>query len=305
MRAPVALLLAIPLWTGCGVPAPAETAADAPAPLGDGTLVYQSDRGGNWDLYLLRAGDPTPVPLTDDPADDVNPSWSPDGESIVFSSTRTGAGDIYLMSADGGEPRRLTDHPAYEGAPRFTPDGAAVVFEGERDGRAEIYAVEVDSGAVTRVTDSVQRKLGPSLSPDGSQVAFMEKGIIRWHVSVKDWPAGVKRAVTEGGGACRPEWSPDGRILAFVSTRETAKADVWFREMGGGREGSAWRVPTRENAHNYDPAFSPDGRSMAIASTVVRGEREQWDLFVADLNGRELVRVTDASGNERFPDWRP
>jgi TolB protein len=245
------------------------------------------------------------VRLTEDPANDVNPAWSPDGQTITFSSDRTGAGDIYVMDANGDNIRRITDHETYEGAPRFTPDGRAIVFEGERDGRAEIYRVDLDSGAVTRLTQSVQRKLGPAYSPDGKTLAFMEKSLIRWHISVRDEATGSKRAVTEGGGACRPSWSPDSRWLAFVSTRDADKTDIWVREMAGEREGAAWRVPTRANAHNYDPAFSPDGSALALASTIVRGDNEQWDLFVADVNGRGLVRLTGDEGNERFPDWRP
>ncbi len=270
-----------------------------------GTLVFQSDRNGTWDIYRVEADGTELVRLTEDPAADKNPAWSPDGRTIAFSSERTGRGDIYVMDADGDNVRRMTDHPAYEGAPRFTPDGKAIVFEGERDGRAEVYRVDLESGAVKRVTASVERKLGPAYSPDGRTLAFMEKSLIRWHVSVRDEDSGKKRAVTRGGGACRPAWSPDGRLLAFVSTRETDKADLWFREMKGEREGSAWRVPTRANAHNYDPAFSPDGTALAMASTIVRGDNEQWDIFVMDMNGRGLVRLTDDGGNERFPDWRP
>jgi TolB protein len=275
--------------------------------------VFQSDRNGTWDIYRIDFGPGSRpgaigtelVRLTEHPAADQNPAWSPDGRTIAFSSERTGRGDIYVMDADGDNVRRMTDHPAYEGAPRFTPDGKAIVFEGERDGRAEVYRVELETGAVKRLTASVQRKLGPAYSPDGRTLAFMEKSLIRWHVSVRDEDSGKKRAVTRGGGACRPAWSPDGRLLAFVSTRETDKADLWCREMKGEREGSAWRVPTRANAHNYDPAFSPDGRSLAMASTIARGDNEQWDIFVMDMNGRGLVRLTDDEGNERFPDWRP
>lgn len=270
-----------------------------------GVLVFQSDRAGGWDIYRIDASGSGLVRLTDDPAADQNPAWSPDGRTIVFSSERTGDGDIYVMDADGGDVRRITDHPSYEGAPRFTPDGASIVFEGERDGRAEIYRVDLETRAVRQITASARRKLGPALSPDGRTLAFMEKSLIRWHVSVRDETTREKRRVTGGGGACRPAWSPDSRLLAFVSTADTDKADVWFREMTGEREGAAWRVPTRPNAHNYDPVFSPDGGSLAIASTIVRGDNEQWDIFVVDVNGRGLVRLTGDEGNERFPDWRP
>ena len=209
------------------------------------------------------------------------------------------------MQADGTEVRRLTDHPAYEGAPRFAPNGRSIVFEGERDGRAEIYLVDLESLEVERVTESSTRKLGPSYAPDGLRLAFMEKNIIRWQVSVKELEDNVTRAVTRGGGACRPDWSPDGRLLAFVSTIGTPKADVWMREMKGEREGASWRVPSRPNAHNYDPSFSPDGEALAMASTAVRGDNEQWDIYLMDENGRGLFRLTGEEGNERFPDWKP
>jgi TolB protein len=223
----------------------------------------------------------------------------------VFSSDRSGKGDIYLMDAGGGNVRQLTSHPAYEGAPRFSPDGRFVVFEAERSGRSEIYRVGIESGDVEQLTDSVSRKLGPAYSADGSMLAFMERTLVRWHISVLDAETGTIRAVSEDAwGACRPAFSPDG-LLAYVSTAESPKADLWFREMAGAREGRSWRLPTRPDAHNYDPAFSPDGRTIAFASTRERGEREHWDIFLADRNGRNLVQLTDDEGNDRFPDWRP
>jgi len=290
----------------CAAPESVESVAEASSASYSGTLVFQSDRFGGWDVFRIDADGAGLVRLTDHQAADQNPSWSPDGQWIAFSSERSGNGDIYLMDANGESVRRITDHPAYEGAPRFVPDGTALVFEGERDGRAEIYRVDLKSLDVARITASAQRKLGPAFSPDGSSLAFMEKSLIRWHVAVRDEASGEKYSATRGGGgACRPAWAPDGSLLAYVSTRDTDKADLWFREMTGERDGKAWRVPTRKNAHNYDPSFSPDGMSLAMASTIVRGGKEQWDVFVMDINGRGLARLTGEEGNERFPDWRP
>ena len=270
-----------------------------------GTILFQSDREGAWDIYRVETDGSGLKRLTEHSAADQNPAWSPDGSTVAFSSERTGSGDIYLMDEEGGNVRQVTDHPAYEGAPRFSADGSFLVFEGERDGRAEIYRVSLANGAVKRLTDSATRKLGPVFSPNGTQLAYMEQTIAWWQVTVRDWESREGRRVTGGGGSCRPAWSPDGAQLAFVSTRETDKADLWFREMRGSREGNAWRVPTRPNAHNYDPSFAPDGAALAFASTVIRGTNEDWDLFLSDLNGRNLVRLTGDEGNERFPDWRP
>ena len=253
----------------------------------------------------MEAGKAPSKRLTDHTADDTNPAWSPDGSLLVFSSKRTGNGDVYVMNADGSNARPLTSHPAEEGAPRFSPDGRFVVFEGERDGRPEIFQVEVASGRVEQLTDSASRKLGPAYSPDGVTIAFMERSFIRWRVSALDTRTGAIRALSEEAwGACRPAFSPDG-LLAYVSTAESPKADLWFREMSGPREGRAWRVPTRPDAHNYNPAFSPDGRTVAFASTRERGGGEKWDIFLADRNGRNLVQLTEGPGNHRFPDFNP
>ncbi|HSF17276.1 MAG TPA: hypothetical protein VLK65_17140 [Vicinamibacteria bacterium] len=270
-----------------------------------GTLAFQSDRAGNWDIYRIDADGTNLRPLTQHPAADQNPAWSPDGRSIVFSSERTGAGDIYVMDANGGNVTRLTFHEAYEGAPRFSPDGRRIVFEGERDGVAQIYLLDRDTGDVRRLSRTRSRKLGPAFSPDNEWLAYMEKGLLSWHVTISNVEGGNRNVVTEGSGSCRPAWSPDGSLLAYVSTRDSPKADVWLREMAGRRAGEAWKVSSRPDAHNYDPAFSPDGAALAIASTSERGAREQWDLYLVDLNGRNLVRLSGEEGNERFPTWRP
>jgi TolB protein len=270
-----------------------------------GTLAFQSDRDGDWEIYTVEADGTNLVKLTDHPAADRHPAWSPDGRFLAFSSERSGGGDIYLLDVEEGTLRQLTDHPSNEGAPQFRRDGRVLAFEGERDGRAEIYQIELESGAIERVTSSLTRKLGPAYSPDGEKLAFMENVVLYWQITVLDRKSGESGGVTGVGGSCRPAWSPDGKLLAYVSTRGTPKAEIWLREMERDREGQAWMVRTREDAHNYDPAFSPDGNALALASTRERGESEAWDLFLVDLNGRNLVQLTADAGNNRFPDWRP
>ena len=92
----------------------------------DGKLIaYASDRGGNnLDIYVRQASGGDPIQLTRDPADDHQPSFSPDGGQIVFRSERDGGG-IYIVSALGGEARLL----AQKGRnPRFSPAGDWIAF---------------------------------------------------------------------------------------------------------------------------------------------------------------------------------
>mgnify|MGYP006270892699 CR=1 FL=1 len=61
--------------------------------------------------------------LTDDPADDYYPSWSPDGARIAFTSERNGQAEIYAMNADGSGLKNLTNNPAGDWWPSWSPAG--------------------------------------------------------------------------------------------------------------------------------------------------------------------------------------
>jgi Tol biopolymer transport system component len=69
----------------------------------------------------MDADGSNPVNLTDNPADDYFPAWSPDGTRIAFVSYRDGNPEIYVMNADGSNPARLTDNPASDYSPSWSP----------------------------------------------------------------------------------------------------------------------------------------------------------------------------------------
>jgi TolB protein len=59
--------------------------------------------------------------LTFDPAEDIDPAWSPDGTQITFASNRDGNWEIYVMNVDGSEQTNLTKHPANDRQPAWSP----------------------------------------------------------------------------------------------------------------------------------------------------------------------------------------
>lgn len=118
-------------------------------------LAFQSNRSGNWDIFTMRVDcDPTGPEaekscdlrqLTDDPADDLLPAWSPDSRAIAFVSTRDGNPEIYVMDSNGGNQRRLTFNPTGDWRPAWLPDSTHLVFVSDRDGNNDIYRLTVPS----------------------------------------------------------------------------------------------------------------------------------------------------------------
>ena len=83
--------------------------------------------------------------LTDNPAGDWYPTWSPDGGSLAFASNRNGNWDIFVMRSDGTEIKQLTDSPDADLEPVWSPDGARLAFASNRDGFFEVLLIDVAS----------------------------------------------------------------------------------------------------------------------------------------------------------------
>jgi len=91
-----------------------------------GKIVYSF----NDDIYVMQANGTEPTRLTDNPAADFDPVWSPDGTQIAFRSHRDGDEEIYIMQADGSEQTNLTNHPQGDFSPAWSPDGSQLAFVG-------------------------------------------------------------------------------------------------------------------------------------------------------------------------------
>ena len=99
------VLLAVACGDGGGQPADT-------VPLTNDKIAFSSNRNGNDDIYVMNADGSDQTRLTDNPANDFFPAWSPDGTRIAFSSNRDGDFETYVMNADGSDQANLTNNPA-------------------------------------------------------------------------------------------------------------------------------------------------------------------------------------------------
>ena len=92
--------------------------------------------------------------LTDNPGEDWNPSWSPDGTSLAFASNRNGNWDIYTMNSDGTQVTQLTDNPSSDLEPVWSPDGARLAFTSNRNGGLEVFLIDISGRTVTATSQA-------------------------------------------------------------------------------------------------------------------------------------------------------
>ena len=137
-----------------------------------GTIAFETDRTGDFEVFRMAADGSNPVNLSDNEADDFHPDWIPDGTMLAFTSDRDGNSEIYSMNSDGSSQARLTDNAADDSAPDWSPDGTQILFQTDRDGNSEIYVMGADGSGQTNLTNNAADDHHPAWSPDGTQILF-------------------------------------------------------------------------------------------------------------------------------------
>ena len=231
------------------------------------TIVFEHDFG-IWKLDTASKK-VTPIKLDIDAETEENDSemrafsseaddydLAPNGRRIVVSVH----GELFTVPVEEGDIRQITDSPARERGVAYSPDGKWLSFISDSSGREEIYVVGVDgSGDPQKLTDIDALKFGYNWSPDSKEIAFTSSDNKLRKVNV-----GTK-AVTaldssKYGNISTPEWSPDGKWLAYSKADISRTTDIYVLASSG-----AEIEPHKVTFDSYDdrsPRFAPDGRKI-------------------------------------------
>jgi Tol biopolymer transport system component len=209
------------------------------------------------------------------------PVWSPSGRLLTFQQ----GAQVSMIRADGTGLRQLPRLTSGDDEPTWSPDGRRLAFVGRTLCCRWLYTVRRDGTALRRVL--AQEVRWPAWSTTG--IAFVNyNDRSGTAVGLKDGtytisPDGSRLRRVFGrywGTGQQPDWSPDGRRIAFVARRHI------FTMTANGRR---LRRLT-DNFGDSDPAWSPDGRYIAFI-------RDQ-DLYVMRANGKGVRQVVDGPDHE-------
>jgi imidazolonepropionase-like amidohydrolase/Tol biopolymer transport system component len=231
------------------------------------------------DLYLMPIDGGKASRITEGPAFDVQPRFSPDGSHIAFTSDRGGGDNIWVIEADGSNSRQVTKEEfRLLNGPAWTPDGNYILarkhFTSTRSlGAGEVWMYHASGEAqdgiriTERNNDQQDQGNEIAVSPDGRYVYFSEDltpgQFFQYNKDPNDGIYGIRRLdretgellnyITGIGGASRPQPSPDGKSIAFVR-----------------------RVRGKSVLHLYD---IESGHIKPLFDGLSRDQQEVWAIF--------------------------
>ena len=201
-------------------------------------------------------------------------------ERILYNSNGPSAAELYIARGNGTGERKLLTTSEMDYSPSFSRDGKWILFTSERHGSADIYRVHPDGTGLDRLTDDAAFDDQAALSPDGSLLAFVStRGAGTADIWVLDLKSHKLRNLTRGaGGNFRPQWSRDGRWIAFSSDRNTVVRRRSARDFEQVQEshiyvvqpdGAGLRRLTPEGMFTGSPTWSADNRLVVFYEMTV------------------------------------
>jgi len=257
------------------------------------TKIDKAQNRRNSSIWMTAIdGSRAPWQFTTAPQSSNSPRWSPDGKSIAFLSSRpesAAAGtpaepprnQVYLLSMNGGEARRITNLKNGVSLFRWSPDGTRLVVvsrTGPSDNRSDSRPGDSRDRSDVRHYKNSSYKFNDSGWFDDRRTHF-------WVVDVKN---GEAKQITKGDdwNDSDPQWSPDGKRIAFVSNRtgkeydEDRNTDVWVINADGG--GALTKISDHNESDNQ-PRWSPDGKWIAFTGEL--HDRDHPKIWLAPSTG--------------------
>jgi TolB protein len=238
------------------------------------------------------------------PTDDqsMSPAWNPAGTQLVYN-TLGGTSHIVILDLATGRSRPLigpTRNTTY-GSPMFTPDGKSIIYARAGENGSDLFMVGSAGGDTPRRLTNGQGtdNWNPTMSPDGRRFVFMSGRTGHPELYISDADGANAEVLTnyeysEKNFRADPDWSPDGRIIAYSErTRDRFQVRTVLAS------GSQPKYLTSEG-ENEQPAWAPDSRHLVFTSTRT-GVRQLW---IIDFESGRMRQLTSSAGS-RLAAWSP
>ena len=237
----------------------------------DGSFVaYGHTAEGPMDIYVMAAAGGDPIRLTEGPADDISPRWSPGSRHLAFLSDRGAGTNLYLIPPLGGTERKLAEThipwldlagPAFSalGAVPWSPDASEILFSRlHPTGEMPVWRINVGTGEEAQLTRPPPGAfdLGATWSFDGERIAFGRSQGGKTSLWLMDAETGEAEPLLDDDNFnASPAWTADNERLVFLSNRAGPR-NLWEIDVRSRR----LRQVTTGPGPDSSPVVSPTGR---------------------------------------------
>lgn len=281
-------------------------------------IAFSSNRDGNFEIYVMNTDGTGITNLTNNPASDKQPDWSPDGMSIVFTSDRGGFPDVYAMNSTGND-IRLTQDTYSEIKPTWSPDGKKIAFGLKypgRDGIRKIITIYPDGSDSTDVTFFLGDELplenlwywaqdSRNISFIGPNNLWLSADDIKQYPDMETvyeaGPNGELGVIVLSGSKIGGWWNDTYFIINsknFINLTPRETDWTWFQEVVG-ETGSttSWNPYKKcQKSDAYEIPFYQQSPSGKLIVGVICPDNSLW-LYWIDEKGTEFIQLVDTPLN--------
>ena len=231
-------------------------------------IVFESDREGHWDIYVMDFSGENLERLTEHGSDDRRPSWHPNGENILFESNRSGSNQLYSLSLDDGQIQQLTE--IVDGSPIFgaySADGKQIMVSiAKSDTEGHIVLLDSNGHVIRSIVENKWRNFYPKWSNEGNDILYFSRKDTENEddeIYSLDIETGMEVRLTHWPkhNFC-PSWSPDDNKIAYVTSMEASRPEIYVMDSNGA---NAKRLTFNEDGDTL-PNWSPDGTKLLITA---------------------------------------
>ena len=268
------------------------------------TVLTRKDRTNQMVLVSVRDGSVRVLKTFDERAPG-RPRFSPDGRYIAYAYPQrpeSGEQDIFVLALDGGRETPLVQHPAHDGFLDWTPDGKGILFRSDRTGTMGLWWTQVAEGKSQGTPELVKPGVGPNFSPmgftrNGSYYYGVKTQMNDVYIAELDLATGklisapslaTQRLV---GSNFRPDWSPDGRELVFLSQRGRGAWGPRALCVRSTESGEVRELVSKLNLVAW-VRWSPDGRSLLASGQHPTGGFGRFRIDVQTGDFERIVKTT-------------
>ncbi len=207
-------------------------------------VVFTSYMRNNPDMYIVGAGGGRPKRISNRRGMNTGGSWSPDGSKLAVTLSQDGNPEIYILDARSGRIlQRLTKDRAIDTSPAWSPDGREIAFVSDREGGPQIFVMPATGGTPRRVSMNGPYNTTPAWSPrKGKRIlAFTTRDQGNFDIVTLDLDSREMVRITQNQGDNEePSFSPNGRAIAFASSRRQGPGVYLANADGKGQQVRVW-----------------------------------------------------------------